>query len=145
MVECTLAVCAETIIRDAETNSISIINVLEELPGHGFPLLMPKLSCLFMFRRNADDPSELDGQITFKIDDEHIISGPIHVNFQGGLRHRQIVVMRGFVIARPGIVRAAVVFEDRELGAWEIHAHLVDGPQLQIFNDPQPAVAEDPN
>ena len=51
MLRCTLAVVAESVVRDAQSNNVSVFNILETFAAAGFPAIFPRLAILFMLTR----------------------------------------------------------------------------------------------
>src|SRR5688572_5906055 len=103
MIQPKLAVSAEAIIRDAETNTISVFSIIEEISAASFPIGIPKLSTLFLLERDQGDPEHIDAIILLSLNDKEIGQATIHSNFEGKLRTRLILVAQGVVIEEPGI------------------------------------------
>lgn len=130
MITSKLTVCAESIVRDAETNTVSVFNVLEEIGAPTFPLTIPKLSVLFILERGADDPETIECVVTLTLKENELggISGP--VEFRGTLATRLIVVVEGTVLAEPGVLIASISLSERELGSWGIRVYELEQPQI---------------
>jgi len=133
MIRCLVALCAESIIRDAATNQVSAVNILDEINAQAFPILLPKLSCVFLFDRNvAEDPNEADAAVTFALPNLQLYQGQLQLDFQGKQRLRSILILQGFVVPTPGLIRVTVSRGGNVLASWEIPAAAIGGPQLAL-------------
>lgn len=132
MIRCLLAVSAESVIRDAETNMVSAVNIFDEINSQSFPLLMPKLSCLFLFGREEDDAGESDATVSFTHPNGQLFQTLLPLDFQGKLRLRSMVVLQGFVIPAPGWIRIVVKHGEDVLAVWEMPVVAIGGPQLKL-------------
>jgi hypothetical protein len=122
MIRSTLVVCAESVVRDAETNSISVFNILEDISSAAFPVALPKLSVLFILERDLSDPEQATCLITLRMGNHPIGQATIEGDFEGKLRTRAILVAQGVVISEPGILTIDVVVNETVVGSWDIRA-----------------------
>jgi hypothetical protein len=106
MIQTKLATFAESVVRDTETNSISIFNMIEELNASEFPVLMPKLSVFFLVERTDEERKQYDAVIDLNLDEQHIGQASMSGDFEGKLRTRIILVIQGIVIEHPGRLTA---------------------------------------
>src|SRR5262245_47594205 len=101
MIRCRLAVCAESVVRDVETNLISVFNIYEQVRSQVFPILMPKLNCLFILTRDVGDVQTVTGAVQFTVGGEEVLRTPLTVDFQDKFLTRQTIVVQGFPIPAP--------------------------------------------
>lgn len=134
MIRCRLAVCAESVVRDASTNNVSALNILEMVSAHKFPILVPKLFALFMLVREQGDSETPTCSMSVSVSGEQLNAFPINVNFQGKLRNRVIAEINGLVIPKPGILRVSIIIENQESGWWEIEVAQKDEPKVQLVD-----------
>lgn len=59
MIRPLVVLLAETVLHDRQTNSMSVINLLEELNTAGFPILIPRLSILAVLGRDSDEDTPI--------------------------------------------------------------------------------------
>jgi hypothetical protein len=123
MIQARLALCAETIVRDAENNNISAINIYEELNIAEFPAAISKLSILFMIERTMEDPGQIDAVVVLTLDNEEIGRATMHGDFEGKPRTRLIVVAQNMPIARAGLLTASAIVNNETLSSWSIPIH----------------------
>ena len=98
MITCRLAVCAESVIRDVQSRNVSVFNILEQIKHHRFPLLIPKVTALFMLVREEGDPETLESVIKITLAGEEVWSSTMDIDFQGKSLNRCITEIRGFPI-----------------------------------------------
>lgn len=132
MITCKLAVCAESVVRDAETNAVSVFNIVEAAQGKGFPLVVPRLSCLFILTREDSDPTDYSGSMRIAAGTREIAQYPISVNFQDSCLNRSIVVIEGLVVPGPGPVQVSLWLRDEEKGMWQFEVKKVGGPEVEM-------------
>ena len=133
MISCKLAVCGDRVIRDSVLGNASVINIFDRLVVEAFPVLLPRIACLFIFSRNDDDPSDFPGvKASISIGEDEIIGGPSGIDFHNGYLHRQVLTIEGLVIPKPGTLRAAISLDGKEIGAYEIPVVRGGQPQLRL-------------
>jgi hypothetical protein len=132
MIKCTLAICADRVLTDQVTKNVSIIHVIDVLSATAFPIFLGRLTCLFLFSRELDDPGRVECAVTLSLANEELMRGEFGLNFQEGILHRQTITIEGLVINGPGTLTASAIVEGKELGAWRIPVLKVGKPQLQL-------------
>lgn len=130
MITCELAVCAESVVRDIETQSISVFNIRETMSAPTFPQTIPKLTCCFYLQREEGDPRRPDAFIRITHDEESIGEFQADVDFENKPRNRGIYVFRGVPVPGPGTLSAALYVEEREVGRWDIPVTQTGGPEM---------------
>jgi len=134
MISCKFVAAAETIIRDGETNSISIINVLENVNSPSYPILLPKLSVLWILKRTENDPEIFDAEIIFKIGEHELNRFPLGINFQGSIHTRNIAALNGYVITEPGILTIELKMVEVVLSTYSIDLLILNEPEINVAN-----------
>jgi len=120
MLTCRLVACAETIIRDAAQNTVSLINVLEDIQVPAFPGGIFKITVLGMVNRAQNDPAEYDFVIVITLGDDELGRVPVHADFTDKVSSRIIAVLQGIPLPQPGVLRVALRHNETELGAWSV-------------------------
>lgn len=120
MISCTLLLGAKGVIRDADSNTISIFSIIEEIGAAGFPLFVQNFAVLAVFRRKPDDEELHDPIIRFTLGNDRILESPVAVNFQKKLRSRNIINVQGLVLSNPGVLTLEVRNDGRRLARYEI-------------------------
>lgn len=134
MIKCKLAVCADTIVRDTQTDLISVFNIAEVVNSVSCPINLHRIACLFVLTREEDDTSQCDALFTVKMNEDHLIpKTALKVDFSlSGLISRQIISLKGLVIHKPGIVRFSISVDDNEIGYYELPFGVIPSPQLTL-------------
>jgi len=112
MIRSKICLVADGVIRDAQTNVISIFNLTEVLVAQGFPLLIQKLSFFALWEKEPNDPNVHQGAFSVAMNDKPLMSQEIHIDFQENLRNRTIIVLGGLVIPEPGTLAFTLSLKD---------------------------------
>ena len=103
MYRTVLCCVADSLSVDVQTNNLSIFNQVEEVQSSEFPIVVPKLSFVAVFKRELTEPSLAEGRFSVEIDNVSLLNeGPIQVNFLNSARSRAMIKMEGFAIPRAG-------------------------------------------
>lgn len=133
MMRCLLAACAEQVIRNADTNTVSIISIIEELTIPRLPGVLVALNAFFFLERDPADPENPACIIRLKLDDQLLQEFPANANFQGKLRTRAFVTIGNIVISGPGVLSVSIAEANQQdpLGTWPIRVTLTAPPVAQ--------------
>jgi len=112
MIRGRLCIIAENVVRDAETNNISVINIIEELHAQGFPLFAPKVVFFVLWERELTDPPIYHSEVIVTINEQRLHTGPVEIDFREGRRHRSIITILGLVIPQPGQLTFSLRVQD---------------------------------
>jgi hypothetical protein len=124
MIQPVFVLAAETVLIDRATNTMSIINVFEELTPSGYPLLLPRFTVLALSTREPDDPAVTQAQVLITIDnDETVFDGQTDVDFGvTALLHRSLLQFQGLVVSQPGTLRITFAIEDAQVESYPMRA-----------------------
>lgn len=122
--------CCEDIIRDADTNTISIHNIIEELNVESIPFIIPRFSVLYLIQREAGDEANSEKSLLLKIGDKEIKSFPIPINFEDKERTRNVIKIGGLPISLPGML--TVELNDGETVLSTISIPIINRKDIQI-------------
>ena len=127
MITSSSMLCADRVIRDAETNSISVINILEEITPEGLPLFIPRVMIFALLHRNKEeDPSQIKCTLRIGIGDNKLLERELDIDFQDKGRNRTIINIGGLVISTNGILEASLFLEERLLNQFSF---IVNAPR----------------
>jgi hypothetical protein len=136
MLSCRLAVVADSVVRDADTNFVSIFNVYEEVNALGFPLALTKVVALFIVTRESTDAGHFDGRLRVTLDGVQLADFPIALDFQEKLITRVIARLHGFIIPAAGVLRTSLTVSQDDIGHWLTAVNRVPrAPGLELSND----------
>lgn len=120
MIRSSLMLCANGVIRDAETNNISVFTIFENITPEGLPLLIPRFTVLAFLERDDSDPSEIKCSLLITLNEETILKQALDINFQDKKRNRTIVNISGLPIAKQGTLETSLWFNDNMLNRYKV-------------------------
>jgi len=125
-----MLLCADALIRDAESNNMSAITIYEELTPIGLPLFLPRLSILSVYEREEGDLAEVIYDLRVKLDEEILLTQQIPVNFQGKFRFRNLMVLAGLPVAHPGKLIIQISNGEDTMGEYSITINQPVAPRV---------------
>ena len=111
MIRSKFCFAAEGIIRDAESNSISIFNILEGINSEGFPIFIQRIAFIALWERDPQDVEQPSGTFKLTINDHPLVELGVRVEFADKLSHRNIVYLNGLMVPKPGTLRFHISLE----------------------------------
>ncbi|MBU9252472.1 DUF6941 family protein [Burkholderia multivorans] len=123
----TFAALADTVIRDADRNTLTLLDLLDGIDVPVFPAVLPRLSACFIINREDGDGEEENLMLRMQ-------SGamnntfPVRVSFNEKRRSRVIVRIEGFVIFQPGPITATLEKDDVVVGSYSFDATAAPRP-----------------
>lgn len=115
-----VAVCVETVVRDAETNSISVFGIIEEFRSAGFPAIVPKFSTLIIVEGDETDPNEFTCQVEFTLNGTRFGSGTVNSSFNDSLRSRVMIVANALPLSEVGMFVATWTINGQTVASYRI-------------------------
>ena len=97
-------ILCEDIIRDVETDRVTIINTIEEINAIGFPLFLQKLCCFVSLDKEGIDIQSFDGKLIIKNNDKTLVDMSAKIVFLEKPRARVMIKLAGIPIYEPGIL-----------------------------------------
>jgi hypothetical protein len=91
MIKTSFAVCGFRVIVDGNENRASLIDVLDDFHVQQLPVVLPRLSALWVLTRAASDPAQVEGTVTMTLNGKVLHSLPLTINFADQLRARAII------------------------------------------------------
>jgi hypothetical protein len=122
-------IVATHVIRDADTNNLSAIQILDELHPGGFPTYVPFLTVVFVLRKQPNDPDNYNFTLRGSIGDAVLADQAMEANFQGKLRTRLIFAFAGFPLPKPGTLVFTLVHNNQDLGTCDIEIYAPERAQ----------------
>ncbi|MBZ5552033.1 MAG: hypothetical protein LAO21_04885 [Acidobacteriia bacterium] len=131
MISCRLALCAESVVKDADTNSISVFNIFEEMVPSGFPFALPKMNCLFFTEFHGEQGQIVPASLRITWGETELFKRPIQIDFRENFTSRLIFHFHGMPIQGPGTVRVALIHEDQDIGGWSFEIREAPQPEAE--------------
>jgi hypothetical protein len=133
MIRCTLAACAQRVIVDAQTNKLSIIDMIEGMQSQTFPMILPSFACVFNFDRDpAVDEAKLSFEIVAHVDESEVFKYPGELNFEDKSFTRTIISFEGFVIPGPGKLGVKIMNGKEKLAETNVQVFKIELPPPQV-------------
>ena len=125
------SICCKDIIRDAETNAISLHNLIEEINAEGFSAFIPKF-CIFLLTEKEKNDKDTDtGSLKLFSNGKEIYNFDIKYDFQGKKRARNIIKIGGFAVPNPGTFSIQFFLRDKLLSKVTIPATVISPPKVE--------------
>ena len=126
-----LCLAAEGVIRDAETNTISVFNILERITATGFPLFIQRLTFFALWERALEDPERTMGHFRAELGGRDLHTIDLPIDFQGRLLNRTTIRIAGLVVPQPGSLRFSIALEDGTTASYTVEVNaVVDAVQV---------------
>ncbi len=131
MLRTRLMLMAQGVVRDAETNAISVYNIFEDISVGGFPFFIQSFFVLTFFTKDEGDPNEFECLVEIRNNDNLLASFPARLNFQNTLRNRLISQVRGIAIPAPGSLTARIMNGDVEIRSCSLNLRFIQPPEIR--------------
>lgn len=139
---------ASTAITDAQTNSFSLIEIIEAFEVPQLPVLVPRLTLAWLTSRDSSEP-EVSEYTVELINCGNKSAFPLLVDYKGGLRHRAIVQFQGVALDAIGEFEVRIVSSigKRTVASLSIPILLLGSqtPPPVVVGSEQPAVSAKKN
>ena len=132
MIRSQYALCANRVIRDADENRISVIDLLDYMTVASFPIVLPRLSLIWALSRDEGDAEKYQAVVVLRLNEQTLLRTELEVNFQGSLSTRVTAVIGGLVLPAPG----------QFMANWSIENHLEASYAVVIQAQPHVANTE---
>ena len=111
MIKCIFAAAAKSIVRDVDTNNVSVFNVYEQVRPKSFPVLLANFQFIASFRRETGDPDSVLHTVIIALNGEKLYSDKMSSEFKGQTGSRLILRFNGLVVSKPGILTITLTDE----------------------------------
>ncbi|MDM8550439.1 hypothetical protein QUF72_10190 [Desulfobacterales bacterium HSG2] len=138
MISSVLMLCGEGVIRDCETNHVSVFNILEQISSQTFPMLISKIAVLNILSKDDEDMDETTLFLRFACNKNELMKLPIRVKFGGKERTRSIYQIDGLVIPEPGKFGFQLLDkEDRMIAQYDINVNITQDVTIKEIGKPE--------
>lgn len=128
-----LSLAAFDIIISADNGVPTAVNIMEAIHGESFPLVIPNIAFLTVWKKEPDDPAQVTATISVKLDEEEIMNAEMTIAFRQRQVARSVARFQGLFVSRPGIL----TFSSRigeEIGSCSIDI-LASQPRMDQMGD----------
>jgi len=123
-------VVSEDLSVDQQTNRLSLFNVLEQIAGSDFPLVLQSAAAISCWVAEAGDEGR-DFQCMLRVILPNARQYDFPSNFRfGARRHRVIQRLQGFPIDEPGVLRFEVLLNGEHKASHEVDVSRINASDL---------------
>jgi hypothetical protein len=120
MLGAQLMVCAQGVIRDADTNQCTIVNVIESVVVPRLPFVLPSLCVFAVLERGVRDLPSFECSLRVRVNDKEVFGREIQVMFGTALRSRVILYLEELPLEEIGVMQVRIVHGPTTIGAWDV-------------------------
>jgi hypothetical protein len=114
-------VACDSVIRNADDNTMSVISIHEDIEAVAYPLVMPRVYFLTLIERDPTvDPAEIQLDVSVSLDGEVFARGQVDLNFMDKRRTRYVSQFTPLIVARPGTLRYELSIDVEVRGFYEL-------------------------
>jgi hypothetical protein len=85
-------------------NSLSAIEVFDDIRASAFPLVIPRFTVVWAITRDEDDP-DVECRASIYLENDKLSEFPFKALFHKQTRARAVLMLNGVAISRPGVVK----------------------------------------
>lgn len=123
---------SETVVVDARTNRVSIINISEDYQTASFPFVAGNLTALAMFEREDGDEDQHAGRLEIRCGEGLVLSGSINIDFGGIRRTRAVMEIGTFEVQECDHVHFDLIIGDVSVSRWSVAVRLTEQQPLPV-------------
>jgi hypothetical protein len=136
MITCKLLLCAQGVVRDADSGNVSVFNIMENIQAAGFPFFIQQMVVFALFERLREDSTQYEILFRLSMGTTELFTTPLAIDFQDKLRNRTTLHIRGLVVPQPGVLRVSAELGDTILGTYEVRIDHVTPPRVEAQQVP---------
>lgn len=102
MIKTSFAVCGFRVLVDGNENRASVIDVLDDFHVQQFPVVLPRLSALWVLTRGAADPAQVEGEVTVMLNGTRLNAVSLNIGFGSETRARAVIALTDVRVDAPG-------------------------------------------
>ncbi len=99
-----LLLCCAQILTSPVENSLSAIEVVDDIRASAFPLVIPRFTVVWAITRDADDP-DVECRASIYLENDKLNEFPFKALFHKQTRARAVLMLNGVAISRPGVLK----------------------------------------
>ena len=140
MIKSRFALMARGIVRDVDTNSTSIFNIIENMAVVGFPVFVPEISFYAYLVREPVDPPTMECIFTIRLDNKIILETHVKSEFEDQLANRLTIHIAGMPIPSPGTLIAELKSKNGEpVASYDVQITYIGKQHVTVVSDASPA------
>jgi hypothetical protein len=138
-----LFVASFAAITDAQSNALSLVEIVEALEFPQLPVVLPRLSLTWVSLKETSD-SEMNDCLVEILNNGEKSEFPVRVDYKGQSRHRAIVQMHGVTLFAPGVLLIQITtrVKNRRKVLAELQLPVNLNGSIQMSNSEDPVEAK---
>jgi len=113
---------------DAETQAVSVFNILEDASAIGFPIVIAPIIIVGFLSREHEDSNAPTFQLQIELNNTLLMQFPMSVQFGDKLRTKTFASMQGLVVPNAGALTFRLKFGNTQLASYEMNVILFPPP-----------------
>jgi hypothetical protein len=134
-----LSVVAQGFARDADTNVVSLFNILENINGEGFPILVQTFVFFTLFEKEADEPQRYRATFSANLEGKALFTQQFDFDFQGRNRARSFNKVEGLVLPSPGNLEFGLELDNGVRASYAVMINAIEGAAPRVEAKAEPA------
>ncbi len=135
MLNVKIMVFSDEILRDKDSDKISLINIIHDINSPSFPILLGSLCILIVFDREEITPLDLDGNLYISNNDALLFKGSLKANFENKKVNRQVIKIINLMIPNPGKLKAAFEMSDGTASEYSIMVNQIGETRIEAIDN----------
>ena len=134
--------CCEAIIRDGDSGSISLINIIEDITLQGVPAFLPRFAVFLLSEKQDGDLGSNPIRLVILNNEQELVNSDLTVDFgmeDVGSRNRTNIRFAGFLVPNAGDLKIRFLRGDSIYTEYNIRVRVT--PVSQTTSAPVPASA----
>jgi hypothetical protein len=115
-----ICLAAKGVIRDANTNTVSVFSILEEVGPSGFPAFIQEVAVLAVWQRERSDAATHEFQLVVRNNQQELMKGAVSATFGEATVNRSIVNLQGLVLQEPGELSFSFMLKKKTLARYTV-------------------------
>ena len=120
MIKSKIMLCAKGVIRDTDTNNITVYSIIENINAIEFPVIFPEITILNIFEKSTSDEDLAEEKLILKQGKQILFEKKFKINFQKKKRLRMIIYLQNIAIQRPGVLNFICYINNKKVDNYTI-------------------------
>jgi hypothetical protein len=115
----TIIFC-EDFIRDADTDRVTAIKIVDNIVATHWPIFLPSFCLIAFTEREKNDDAKFDCRVVISLDKKSLFEDVVSIDFKDKYSNRAMIRLLGFVIPTPGKLEARLMHGRKKLGSFQV-------------------------
>jgi hypothetical protein len=124
-------ICSEGIIRDGDSNQITLYNLVEEINAISFPVFIHKFSIFLLVEKEESDPENSNIILKILNNERELFTQSIKTDFKGKKRMRTNIHLGGLAVFEVGDIIIQFNYNESFFCDYKIPAILIPSAKTE--------------